>query len=161
MAAMKNKAVTSAVLLEVINFLPFSFTFFEMSSTVTLMSDIISDISVRNLPWACNESETETHSAAEFCSWFAMHIFLYSSCLSLTCFRSSIILEYRKVAYDVSHFAPKKLADQTCNLCWKGIGRTPTFGVILKTNEKLIKIWNELLLVGFTETNKFDQKQFG
>ena len=42
-----------------------------------------------------------------------------------------------------------------------GIGQTPTFGIILKTNEKLIKIWNELLLVGFSETNKFDQKQFG
>ena len=39
--------------------------------------------------------------------------------------------------------------------------RIPTFGVILKTNEKLIKSWNELLLVGFWETNKFDQKQFG
>ena len=50
---------------------------------------------------------------------------------------------------------------KSSNLCWKGIGRTPTFGVILKTNKKLIKIWNELLLVGFSETNKFDQKQFG
>ena len=47
------------------------------------------------------------------------------------------------------------------NLCWRGIGRTPTFGAILKTNEKLIKIWNELLLVEYLETNKFDQKQFG
>ena len=66
-----------------------------------------------------------------------------------------------KVAYDVTHFAPKSWLTKSCNLCWKGIGRTPTFGVILKTNQKLIKIWNELLLVGFSETNKFDQKQFG
>ena len=43
----------------------------------------------------------------------------------------------------------KKWMTKSSNLCWKGIGRTPTFGVILKTNEKLIKIWNELLLVGF------------
>ena len=50
---------------------------------------------------------------------------------------------------------------QSSDLCWRGIGRTPTFGVILKTNEKLIKIWNELFLVGFSETNKFDKKQFG
>ena len=55
----------------------------------------------------------------------------------------------------------KKWMTKNSNLCWRGIGRTPTFGVILKTNEKLIKIWNELLLVGFSETNKFDQKQFG
>ena len=55
----------------------------------------------------------------------------------------------------------KKWLVKTCNLCWKGIGRTPTFGVILKTNEKLIKNWNELLLVGSLETNKFNQKQFG
>ena len=55
----------------------------------------------------------------------------------------------------------KKWMTKSSNLCWGGIGRTPTFGVILKTNEKLIKIWNELLLVGFSETNKFDQKQFG
>ena len=55
----------------------------------------------------------------------------------------------------------KKWMTKSSNLCWRGIGRTPTFGVILKTNEKLIKIWNELLLVGFSERNKFDQKQFG
>ena len=55
----------------------------------------------------------------------------------------------------------KKWMTKSSNLCWGGIGRTPTFGVILKTNEKLIKIWNELLLVGFSERNKFDQKQFG
>ena len=43
----------------------------------------------------------------------------------------------------------KNWLTKSCNVCWRGIGRTPTFGVILKTNEKLIKIWNELLLVGF------------
>ena len=47
----------------------------------------------------------------------------------------------------------KKWLTKICNLCWKGIGRTSTFGVILKTNEKLIKNWNELLLVGSSETN--------
>ena len=39
-----------------------------------------------------------------------------------------------------------------------------TLGVILKIigmNEKLIKNWNELLLVCYSETNKFKQKQFG
>ena len=61
-----------------------------------------------------------------------------------------------------SHISRQKnWLTKCCNLCWRGIGPTPTFGVILKTNEKLIKIWNELLLVGFSETNKFDQKQFG
>ena len=55
----------------------------------------------------------------------------------------------------------KKWLTKTCNLCWKGIGRTPTFGVILKTNEKLSKNLNELLLVGSSEINIFDQKQFG
>ena len=55
----------------------------------------------------------------------------------------------------------KKWLTKSSNLCWRGIGRTPTFRVILKTNEKLIKIWNELLLVGSSETNKFDKKQFG
>ena len=61
-----------------------------------------------------------------------------------------------------SHISRQKnWLTKTCNLCWKGIGRTPTFGVTLKTNEKIIKIWNELLLVGYSETNKFDQKQFG
>ena len=42
----------------------------------------------------------------------------------------------RKVAYDVTDFAPKKVTDKKLNLCWRGIGPTPTFGVILKTNEK-------------------------
>ena len=67
------------------------------------------------------------------------------------------------VAYDVTHFAPKKWLTKSCNLCWRGTGkgRTPTIGVILKTNEKLIKIWNELWLVGSLETNEIDQKQFG
>ena len=55
----------------------------------------------------------------------------------------------------------KKWLTKTCNLWWKGIARTPAFGVILKTNEKLIKNWNELLLIGSSKTNKFDQKQFG
>ena len=54
----------------------------------------------------------------------------------------------------------KKWLTKSCNLCWRGIGQT-TFGIILKTNKKLIKIWNELLLVGYSETNKFDQKQLG
>ena len=55
----------------------------------------------------------------------------------------------------------KKWLTKSCNLCWKGIGRTPTFGVVLKTNEKLIKNWDELMLVGSLETNKFNQKHFG
>ena len=55
----------------------------------------------------------------------------------------------------------KKWLTKTCNLCWKGIGRTPTFEFILKTNEKFLKNWNELLLVESLETNKFNQKQFG
>ena len=55
----------------------------------------------------------------------------------------------------------KKWLTKTCNLCWKGLGQTPTIGVILKTNEKLFKNWNELLLVGSSETNKFNQRQFG
>ena len=50
---------------------------------------------------------------------------------------------------------------QSYNLCWKGIGRTPTLGIILKNNEKLIKNWNGLLLFRSSETNKFNQKQFG
>ena len=55
----------------------------------------------------------------------------------------------------------KKWLSKSYNLCWKGIGRTLAFGVILKTNEILFKNWNELLLVGSSETNKFNQKQFG
>ena len=55
----------------------------------------------------------------------------------------------------------KKWLIKICNSCWKDIGRIPTFGVIVKTNEKLIKNWYELLLVGSSKTNKFDQKQFG
>ena len=54
-----------------------------------------------------------------------------------------------------------KWLTKICNLFWKGIGRTLTFGVILKTNEKLFKNWNKLLLVGSSETNKFNQKQCG
>ena len=61
-----------------------------------------------------------------------------------------------------SHFSRQKYwLTKCCNLCWRGIGRTPTLGVILKTNEILMKNWDELLLVGFSETNKFYQKQFG
>ena len=64
--------------------------------------------------------------------------------------------------YMTSHLSrQKKSLTKSSNLCWRGIGQTPTFGVILKTNEKSIKIWNELLLVGYSEINKFDQKQFG
>ena len=50
----------------------------------------------------------------------------------------------------------EKWRTKSCNLCWKGKGRTPTFGVILKINEKLIKTWNELLLVCYLETNEFN-----
>ena len=59
----------------------------------------------------------------------------------------------RKVAYDVTYFAEKKWLT-------RDIGQTPTFRVILKTNEKLIQNGNELLLVGSSETNNFNQKQF-
>ena len=45
----------------------------------------------------------------------------------------------RKVAHDVTHFAPKKWLTKCCNLCCKGMGRTPIIGVISKTNEKFIK----------------------
>ena len=45
----------------------------------------------------------------------------------------------------------KKWLTKSCNLCWKGIGRASIFGVVLKTNEKFIKNWNELLLVGSSE----------
>ena len=31
----------------------------------------------------------------------------------------------------------------------------------LKTNKKLIKNWNELLLVSYSESNKFNQNRFG
>ena len=54
----------------------------------------------------------------------------------------------------------KKWLTKRCNLCWKGIGRTLTFGVILKTIEKLIKNWNELLLVESLETNKLNKSNF-
>ena len=61
-----------------------------------------------------------------------------------------------------SHISGQKRGlTKSCNLCWKGKGRTPTFGVNLKTNEKLIKYWNELLLVESLETNNINQKQFG
>ena len=79
----------------------------------------------------------------------------------IECFYISAMKPNRKVACDVTDFAPKKWMTKSYNLCWRGIGRTPTFRVILKNNEKLIKIWNELLLVGFSERNKFDNKQFG
>ena len=61
----------------------------------------------------------------------------------------------------MSHISrQKKWLTKICNLCRKVTGRTPTFGVILKNNEKLIKNLNEFLLVGSSETNKFNQKQF-
>ena len=50
---------------------------------------------------------------------------------------------------------------KSCNLCWKDIGLTPAFGVIVKTNEKIIKNWNKLLLVCYSKTNRFNQKRFG
>ena len=65
-----------------------------------------------------------------------------------------------KVACDVTHFARKKRLTKNCNSCWKGIRRTPTFGFILKTNKKLIKNWNELLLVCYSKTNKFNKNRF-
>ena len=55
----------------------------------------------------------------------------------------------------------KKWLTKSCNLFWKSIGQTTTFGVVLKANKKSIKIWNKLLLIGSSETSKFDQKQFG
>ena len=55
----------------------------------------------------------------------------------------------------------KKWLAKSCNLCCKGRRRISTFGVILKINEKLIKNWIELLLVRSSETNKFNQKQYG
>ena len=63
------------------------------------------------------------------------------------------------MASHISH--QKKWLTKSCNLYWRDIGRIPTSKVILKTNEKLIKICNKLLLVGYSETNKFDQQQFG
>ena len=65
--------------------------------------------------------------------------------------------------YMTSHiWREKKWVIKSCRLCWKlGIKRTPTFGVILKTNEKLIENKNELLLVCYSETTKFNQKRFG
>ena len=54
----------------------------------------------------------------------------------------------------------KKWLIKSCNLCWKGRGQSLTFLVILITNKKLIKNWNELLLVSYSEKNKFIQKRF-
>ena len=54
----------------------------------------------------------------------------------------------------------KKWLTEICNLCPKGIERTPTFGIILKTDKELIKNGKEILLVCYSETNKFNQKQF-
>ena len=50
----------------------------------------------------------------------------------------------------------KKGLTKSCNLCWRGMGQTPTFGVILKSIKKLIKNWNELLLVCYSKTNKLN-----
>ena len=55
----------------------------------------------------------------------------------------------------------KKWRTKSYNLSWKGIERTPTFGVVLKTNRKLFKNWNELLLIGSLQTNKCNEKLFG
>ena len=52
----------------------------------------------------------------------------------------------------------KKWLIESCNLCWKVIGRIPALGVILNTNKKLIKYWKELLLVSYSETKKLNQK---
>ena len=49
----------------------------------------------------------------------------------------------------------KKWLTKSRNLCWKGIGRTPMFGIILKTNKKWSKNWSQLLLVCNSETKKF------
>ena len=69
----------------------------------------------------------------------------------------------RKVAYDVTHFAQKSGSPKTVIYAGKvyRVRRTPTLGVILKSNEKLIKNLNELLLVCYLETKKFNQKRFG
>ena len=67
----------------------------------------------------------------------------------------------RAVSHDVTHLARKKWQIKSCNLCWKVIGRIPTLGVILKTNKKLDKKWNKLLLISYLETKKFNQKRFG
>ena len=75
--------------------------------------------------------------------------------------RANRCCHYRKIAYDLTQLVPKKWLTKSCNLCWKGIGRTPTIGVILKINEKFIKNSNKLLLVGFLEKSELDQKQFG
>ena len=71
------------------------------------------------------------------------------------------ILRNRKAVYDVTHLAQRKWLTQISTLCWKSIGQTPTLGIIFKTNKNLIKNWNKLLLVCYSETNKFNQKRFG
>ena len=71
--------------------------------------------------------------------------------------RHVVVTSYATFLYMTSHVSREK----SYNLCWKGNGRTPIFGIILKTKAKLIKNRNELLLVCYLETNKFNQKQFG
>ena len=66
----------------------------------------------------------------------------------------------RKVAYDVIRLARKTEAKQKLYFMLERYRRTPTFEVILKTTEKLIINWNELLLVCYSKTNKLNQKRF-
>ena len=57
----------------------------------------------------------------------------------------------------------KKWLTKSCDSCRKGIGQTSTFGVILKTNEKLFYNWNKLLLICCLETKnliKSDEVMF-
>ena len=77
----------------------------------------------------------------------------------LGCLKTILGIERLHMTSHISR--QKKWLIKTCNLCWKAIARTQTFGFIFKINEKFIKNWNEILLVGSLETNKFDQKQFG
>ena len=59
--------------------------------------------------------------------------------LSYFCnYKESYYYFYRKIAYDITHLARKKWLIKSCKLCWKAIGQTLIFGVILKTNKKLI-----------------------
>ena len=43
-----------------------------------------------------------------------------------------ILIERLHMTSHIKH--EKKWLTKSCHLCWKGIGQTPTFGVILKTN---------------------------
>ena len=61
------------------------------------------------------------------------------------------VVDNWKVSYDTTHFARKKWRTKDCNSCWKSVKRKPTFGINLKTNEKFLKYWSELLLVCYSE----------